>query len=89
MSRPGRYARYYTFTLTEEAQTIINLESTVDTYMYILTGSGPNTVLVEEDDDGGIGYNSQMYVLLAPGDYTIEATTYSSGMTGSFTVTLD
>jgi hypothetical protein len=84
MSRPGRYARYYTFTLTEEAQTIINLESTVDTYMYILTGSGPNTVLVEED-----GYNSQMYVLLAPGDYTIEATTYSSGMTGSFTVTLD
>ena len=36
----GAYARYYTFTLTEQSELTITLESTADTYLYLLEGAG-------------------------------------------------
>ena len=86
-SRSGSYARYYSFTLTESKVVTIALTSDdVDTYMYLKNGVGRDGNVVTEDDDGGYGVNSQIVSILQPGDYTIEATTYGSGDSGSFTL---
>ena len=66
----------------------IDLQSSTDTYLYLLSGSGMNGSVITSDDDGGTGLNSRITRSLSAGTYTIEATTYSSGATGSFTLSL-
>ena len=83
--RNGRYARYYTFTLTQSTNVTIDLTSTKDTYLFLLSGVNKNGSIVAQDDDGGSGYNSKITRTLAAGNYTIETTTYST-TTGSFTL---
>ncbi len=39
-NRPGSYARFYSFTLTQRMRVQIDLESTVDAYLYLLSGPG-------------------------------------------------
>ena len=59
----------------------------MDPYLYLLDGDGD--VVAEDDDidrDGG-DYDSRTRVTLDPGDYTIEATTYSTEATAEFTLT--
>ena len=85
----GRLARYYSFTLDQSASVTINLSSSVDTYLVLRNGAGTGTGVVEIDDDGGSGTNSRISRTLASGTYTIEATTYFGGSTGSFTLALD
>ena len=87
----GAYARYYTFTLTEQSELTITLESTEDTYLYLLNGIGRDGEQVAENDDidrEGGDYNSQIVETVAPGDYTIEATTYETGVPGIFKLTV-
>ena len=86
--RSGRYARFYSFTVSPSTQTKIDLTSSVDTYLYLLQGSGTSGSVIESDDDGGSGTNSQIVRTLSSGTYTVEATTYSSAQTGSFTLTI-
>jgi hypothetical protein len=86
--RSGRYAKFYTFTLSSAADVQIDLSSSVDNYMYLLSGSGSSGGIVAEDDDGGGSQNARISESLNAGTYTIEATTYSSSTTGSFTLTL-
>ncbi|MDE0669794.1 MAG: S8 family serine peptidase, partial [bacterium] len=87
--RSGRHARFYTFSLDSSASVRIDLESTEDAYMYLRRGldqrSGGYLVL---NDDGGDGRNSRIARSLAAGDYTIEATTFASGRSGDFTLTV-
>ena len=83
------YAKYYTFTLTEPIVVKIDLTSeTTDTYLYLLEGSDTQGILLEADDDGGEGLNSKIIIELSEGNYTIEATTYDSGQTGTFNLSL-
>ena len=84
-SRRGNdhYARQYTFVVGAEADVQIDLESSTDTYLYLLSSSGS---LIEDDDDGGSGTNSRITRRLAAGTYVAEATTYGSDQTGSFTL---
>ena len=75
------YARYYTFTLSEQQEVTITLESATDTYLYLRQGednrSGP--VEAENDDiETGVNLNSRIKETLAAGSYTIEATTYAA-----------
>ena len=83
------HARYYTFDLAEESAVTITLESTdADTYLYLREGeSRSGTFLHENDDDGGIT-KSTIAQTLSAGTYTIEATTYGTGETGAFTLTI-
>ena len=83
------YARYYTFTLESESEVTITLESQdADTYLYLRQGEARSgTALYENDDDGGTT-KSRVQETLAAGTYTIEATTYDEGETGSFTLTV-
>jgi hypothetical protein len=89
INRPGAYAKYFTFSLSSAAEVQIDLESSVDTYLYLLSGSGMGGSVITSDDDGGSsGFNSRIITILSPGTYTIEATTWGEGQTGSFTLTL-
>ena len=80
-----RYARFYTFTLTEASTVTIALSSDQDTYLY-LTGEG---VEHENDDGSSSNRNSRLEVDLQAGSYTIEATTYNSMTVGEFTLVLE
>ena len=86
-----RYARFYTFTLTEATDIVINLSSDEDTYLYLLDGHGKGGNTLHSNDDiagGGVNLNSRLSVTLQAGSYTIEATTYSPDTSGDFTLTI-
>ena len=88
VNRDGKYAWFYTFTLSQDTDVVIDLTSSVDTYMFLLNGSGTSGAVVERDDDGGDEYNSQIVRNLAAGTYTIEATTFASSTSGSFSLSV-
>ena len=67
----------------------IDLESEVDTYLYLRQGEARSGPALHEDDDIESGNtNSQIVATLTAGTYTIEATTYSPAATGDFTLTV-
>ncbi len=98
----SRYARRHTFTVASPLRVQIDLASAaantsrLDTYLLLLEGhssDGTGTVLGRNDDVGsGHGthrHNSRLSAVeLAPGHYTIEATTYGSRRTGDYTLTV-
>ena len=89
INRDGSYARFYTFTLSQETEVTIDLTSDEDTYLYVLQGTGSGGTVEEENDDVVSGNtNSQIVATLAAGAYTVEATTNTVGATGSFTLTI-
>ena len=85
-NRPGSYARFYSFSLAEQTEMTIFLESDHDTYLFLLEGTGREGVVLYENDDvePGIDINSTLVGTLGAGDYTVETTTYFSGSTGDF-----
>ena len=85
-----RYARFYTFTLRAESDVTIDLSSDEDTFLYLRSGiTTDGNTIAENDDRATSDYDSQHYLqALGPGTYTIEATTYAAGTTGSFTLTV-
>ena len=87
VNRIGSYARFYTFTLKEETEVRIDLTSSQDTYLFLLSGAGTDGS-VEESNDDNEDTNSQISGTLATGAYTIEATTYTPRITADFTLTL-
>ena len=96
-NRSGSYARYYTFTLTEQSDVTITLESSEDTYLFLLDGHGTNGRKLHENDDhitssgctAAGNFDSCIAETLEPGNYTIEATTLDAATTGDFTLTLE
>ena len=88
-SYPGRLARYYSFTLGQAGPVEIDLVSSAfDTWLSLRDGAGVAGPLVVSDDDGGQGTNSRISTTLSAGTYTIEATSYATGVTGAFTLTV-
>ena len=87
-----RYARFYTFRLTEATDIVISLSSDEDTYLYLLEGHDRDGDTLHSNDDiagGGVNLNSRLSVTLQPGSYTVEATTYSPEIVGDFTLTIE
>ncbi|MYC28514.1 MAG: S8 family serine peptidase [Chloroflexi bacterium] len=83
------YAQYYSFTLDQQAQVTINLDSSTDPYLYLRRGEArEGEYLFKNDDHEGSRSVSQIVATLSAGTYTIEATTYDPGMTGSYTLTV-
>ena len=86
-NRTGSYARYYSFTLTEEREVTIDLTSSEDTFLFLLQGSGRGGAEEDQNDDIVSGNtDSQVVATLAAGTYTIEATTYNAATTGTFSL---
>ena len=85
------YARYYTFDLSAPSSVSITLESGEDTFLYLLHGKGETGSVAHfnDDIDYPVNSNSRIEQTLEAGSYTIEATTYDSGVVDSnFTLTL-
>ena len=85
-----RYARFYTFTLGEPSTVTVELQSSTDTYMYLMQGKGKTGTILHYNDDiaRNENTNSRISQSLSAGDYTIEATTYDVEQTGNFTLTV-
>ena len=84
------HAQYYSFTLAQESKVTITLESQdADTYLYLREGETRSGAFILENDDH-LGSTAVSHILgtLPAGTYTIEATTYYIGQTGSFTITV-
>ena len=95
----SRYARLYTFTLSQQSNIFIELtsieegdieEGSAVPYLYLLQGQGKTGRVVAEDDDR-TSYqtpNSRIAVDLEAGNYTIEAATYPAPRRGGFTLSV-
>ncbi len=88
----GYFVDRFSFSGTAGQRIAIQMSSTAfDSYVYL---KSPSNTIVASDDDGGGGTNSRIpassgsITLPASGTYTIEATTYSSGRTGAYSVTV-
>ena len=88
----ARLARYYTFTLDQGSEVTIALtreSGNADTYLYLRKDDARSgEALHYNDDEGSDTTRSKIREALAPGTYTIEATTYQAGQTGTFTLTV-
>ena len=89
-ARSGSHARYYRFTLDASSEVTVTLESgAVDTHLYLRSGDATSgTALHENDGHEGNTSVSQIQETLVAGSYTVEATTYSAGATGAFSLTI-
>ena len=88
-TRSGSHARYYTFTLDASSEVTVRLESSAaNAYLYLRRGDATSGTALHENDDQGSTSVSQITATLAAGTYTIEATTYSAGETGTFSLNL-
>ena len=71
---------------TEGTSVTIDMTSSeVDAWLYLLEEDGS---VVDVDDDGGSGLNARITQTLARGCYTIEATTFSPGDVGAYTLSV-
>lgn len=85
----GAYAKFYSFTLSVPTTVTISLSGAMDTYLYLLEGASVGGAVIASDDDGLGSLNSRIVATnLAPGTYTIEATTYSPSVAGEVSVSL-
>ena len=75
----------YSFSVEQSGTVTIDIGSSIDTFLYLLNSYGQ---IIATDDDGGSGYNSRIQMSLSKGSYTVVAATYSSGQSGSFTVSV-
>ena len=72
--RTGKYAKFYDLRLPRTTTVEINLLSSVDSYINLLSGTGTDGTILTSDDNSGLSTNARLTVQLAAGNYTIEAT---------------
>ena len=85
--RAGSYARFYTFTLSEETAIRIDLVGSggEDAYLFLLDGAGTDgAVNAENNDRLPNDPHSLIQKTLPAGAYTVEATTNQRARTGNF-----
>ncbi len=90
-SLENAYALYYTFSILQQSNVTITLESETDPYLFLLSGSGMDAGHLAQNDDidvWGKDFNSRIRAILDPGEYTVEATTYKRSVTGEFMLTV-
>ena len=88
VTRGGRLAKYYSFTLPITTAVEVALDSHLDDYLVMREG-GLSGDLVARDDDSGPSNNSLISGTFPAGQYTIEATTfYADGVEADFTLSV-
>ena len=88
-NRSGRLARYYSFRLDRTSNLRIDMSSSIiDPWLALRRGANIRGAQLAFDDDGGSGLNSRIDQRLEAGIYTIEATSFRQGETGSFNLAL-
>ncbi|MDE2686461.1 MAG: hypothetical protein OXI16_03035 [Chloroflexota bacterium] len=77
--------------MSQQSEVTITLDSSEDTYLFLLSGYGRNGGVIEQNDDidtDAQNHNSRVVATLAAGEYTILATTYNLATAGDFTLTV-
>ncbi|QTR50074.1 S8 family peptidase [Candidatus Thiothrix anitrata] len=83
----GFFARYYRFTLATVSTVKFDLKSSrQDPYLYLLAGDQTTSSVLTFNDDSNGTTDSQIVRHLPAGTYLLEATTYSAGRAGEFTI---
>ena len=84
--RSGSRAQFYSFTLDEAAAVNIDLQSAVDSWIYVLQGDNPSGAVLSSHEAGTshrvAGYN------LSAGTYTLEVASSDAAVDGDFAVTI-
>ena len=90
-NRRGSHARHYSFNVSEPVDVRIELRSTTDSYLFLLSGEGADGAILAENDnvDPGLGPDARIDARLGVGTYTVEATTYDASAGGAFTLTME
>ena len=83
------YSDYFTFHIAQSARVKIDLKSVTDSYRFLLNSpyAGGDANLAHNDDWGGTR-NAHIETDLAPGFYTVEATTYYPNRINPYTLTI-
>ena len=85
--RTERYVDYFQLTPSTSQEVQIDLKSNTDAYLLVYRGTNIAGTPDYRNDDGGDGTNSRLTLNLTAGStYTIGATTYTRGATGSYTL---
>jgi hypothetical protein len=88
--RSNAYFDFYTLEITGNSSQHVNIElkSSVDAYLFLISGDSAagSTYLEYDDDDGDVPGDSWIARTLAPGTYTIGATTYYADSIGGYTL---
>ena len=91
-NRLNKYAKHFGFTLASASTVTIELVSSTDPYLFLMSGQGTSGTELAKNDDSGdaeLGLqNSRITYAASAGTYTAEATTFGSGATGDFTITV-
>ena len=83
----GAYFDLYGLTLGSSTTVQIDAASSeFDTYLYLYQGDG---TYIANNDDGGTGTDSSLSITLDAGCYRIEITSFFSGETGSYTLSVN
>ena len=82
-----RYAKFYTFAVSAEAEVSITLTSDEPNYLHLLSGAGRRGTIVQRVGDTP-SWTNTITATLQPGNYTIEATTYYPRAIDSFTLVM-
>lgn len=86
-SYESRYFDLYGLNLGSSQQVQIDLMSEdIDTYLYVYEDDG---TYVAENDDGGEGFNSSLTITIGPGCFRLEATSWGTGETGFYTISVN
>jgi hypothetical protein len=83
----GAFQESWELVLENETIARIDLESAAFDAFLVLKDSEGN--VVASDDDGGTGLNSRLELVLAAGTYEIVASSFGSGQTGAYQLTVD
>ena len=88
-TRSGSFRDDYLLTgVTVGQQVQVNLNASFDTYLQLVNAD--TGAVITYDDDSGEGFNSQLTFTVQAGiDYIVRATSYSSGVTGNYTLVTD
>ncbi|MDE2993673.1 MAG: S8 family serine peptidase, partial [Chloroflexota bacterium] len=96
-NRPNRYARYYTFTLSQTVAVTIDLTAPdsdgdgspdTDTILYLLPDDWTGDFITANNNKDDDTTNSRIRIGLTPGTYTVEATTRAPAITGDFALAI-
>ncbi|MCY3786694.1 MAG: Ig-like domain-containing protein [bacterium] len=85
----NRYARYYTFTVTEALEAWFRLSSTQGKYLYLLEGEGTGGSRIDAAATRSTTSAASFWEVLQPGTYTLETTTYYTNREGNFELSID
>ena len=57
------YARYYGITVEQETEVTIDLESSLDTFLYLRSGDARTGMVLHEDDDVEVGVDTDSRIV--------------------------